>query len=198
MSYTTQLLPFDYELSKDRLYGVWRGMLMRCYNTNATAYHRYGGRGINVCDGWRLDFQAFKDWALAAGYDYAKDRREQTIDRIDNNGNYEPDNCRWVSIAENNRNRERSGPIPKPKPKPEPKEPKRKLAMWEINGVSKPARDWCKEYDISYSSVMRRMRQNGMTLIEALTTEKVKYTYVKYYWRKAKSNPSAVKTNELL
>lgn len=179
MEYQVYLPPFDYELSRDRLYGVWRGMLMRCYNPNTKNYHRYGGRGISVCDEWRLSYEAFKSWALAVGYDYAKDRREQTIDRIDNDSGYCPENCRWVSIAENNRNRARSGPIPKPKP---PRR-KRERVMWEINGVSKYAADWCREYGIEYSVVANRIKK-GLTPLEALTAPKVKYQYLKYTWRR--------------
>lgn len=177
MEYQVYLPPFDYELRTDRLYGVWRNMLMRCYNTNLKCYHRYGGRGIGVCDEWRLDFQAFKSWALSAGYDYAKDRREQTIDRIDNDGGYRPENCRWVSIAENNRNRAKR--VPKPKP---PKSG-RKLITWEIEGVTKPASEWCREYGMEYSTVMDRIKNRGMTPYEALTEPKVKYLHSKYEWR---------------
>ena len=180
MEYQVYLPPFDYDLGKDRLYGVWRGMLMRCYNPNATNYHRYGGRGIGVCDEWRLDFHAFKSWAMEAGYDYTKSRKEQTIDRTNNNGNYEPSNCRWVSAAENNRNRERSGRIPKPKP---PRQ-KRERVTWEINGVSKYASDWCREYGMDYTTVMNRVKKQGMMPLEALTAPKMKYPHAKYEWRR--------------
>ena len=180
MEYQVYLPPFDYELRGDRLYRVWRNMLMRCYNPNTKGYHRYGGRGISVCDEWRLSYEAFRAWAMGAGYDYAKDRREQTIDRTNNNGNYEPTNCRWVSIAENNRNREWSGR----KPKPRPEKKKRELITWEVNGVTKPAAEWCREYGMEYSTVVNRMKKNGMTPLEALTAPKVKYPYSKYAWRR--------------
>lgn len=82
------------------LYTIWRGLLIRCYHPQRKDYQRYGNRGIQVCNTWRDDAGVFIDWALANGW-----REGLQIDRIDNNGNYEPGNCRFVTLIENARNR---------------------------------------------------------------------------------------------
>lgn len=83
----------------DPLYSVWKGMRERCSNPNQLHWHRYGGRGITVCKEWD-DFMAFRTWALAHGW-----KPRLTIDRIDNDKGYAPDNCRIVTFKENNDHR---------------------------------------------------------------------------------------------
>lgn len=85
--------------SADRLYNIWRAMRQRCQNPNSTKFADYGGRGIRVCGEWQ-SYPAFRDWALSHGY-----ADDLSIDRIDFNGNYEPNNCRWATVKVQNNNR---------------------------------------------------------------------------------------------
>ena len=88
---------------KERLFNVWITMRSRCNNKHDHTYKYYGGRGIKVCQEWS-DYQVFRSWALANGYDDGAPRGQCTIDRIDVNGNYEPSNCRWVDMVEQRKN----------------------------------------------------------------------------------------------
>ena len=90
-----------------RIYNIWCGMKRRCYHTNCNTYSNYGARGITVCDEWKNDFKSFYDWSMENGYS-----DDLTIDRIDNDGNYEPSNCRWITRKEQTRNRSITKTIP--------------------------------------------------------------------------------------
>jgi len=82
--------------SRTKLALVWRSVIGRCHNVNDKGYKRYGARGIRVCSEWRNDFDVFEGWALKAGYSEGL-----SIDRIDNDGNYEPDNCEFIPMGRN-------------------------------------------------------------------------------------------------
>ena len=129
--------------STTRLYGLWCTMKSRCYNPNMTSYEYYGGRGITICDEWRTSYAAFKEWALENGY-----KQGLTIDRIDVNGNYCPENCRWATRKEQNRNT-------------------RKNRIFTIGGKTQCMADWEEDAGISHQIIDRRMKK-GLTFEEAI------------------------------
>ena len=139
-------------LNRQRLYRIWTGMKQRCYNRNSDNYPNYGGRGITICDEWLSSYDTFKEWALSHGYS-----DELSIDRIDVNGNYEPKNCRWADWETQANN----------------KRPKKRNVKWTIGGITKPARDWCAEYGVSYETAVYRINHKGMSVYEALITPKI-------------------------
>ena len=91
-----------------------------------------------MCDEWKDDYQAFREWAHANGYDESKDRKEQSLDRINNDGNYEPSNCRWATIEEQANN-------------------KRNNLVFTLNGRTQTLAQWCEEYGMNYFTVYRRL-----------------------------------------
>jgi len=135
--------------SYTRLYGVWRAMKARCYNPNVAAYKDYGGRGISICEEWREDFQAFYDWAIVNGYDENAPRKACTIDRIDNDGNYCPENCRWIdwNSQQNNKNNNR---------------------MLTYKGETHNVAEWCEITGISRRTLMSRLNM-GWSIEDALS-----------------------------
>ena len=127
-----------------RLYSIYRGMITRCYNSNTPNYKRYGARGITMCDEWKDNFQTFYDWAMSHGYS-----DELTIDRIDNNGNYEPSNCRWVDMRTQSRNNSRNHIV-------------------KLNGIERPLIECTEIYKINYKTVRDRLKR-GWNYEKALT-----------------------------
>ena len=89
-------------LGYTRLYSIWGSMKKRTTDINVTAYNDYGGRGITICDEWKNDFMSFYNWAMSNGYE---ENKGLSIDRIDNDGNYCPKNCRWTTRIIQGRNR---------------------------------------------------------------------------------------------
>ena len=132
-------------LSGTRLYYIYENMMKRCYDQNAEKYPNYGGRGITVCEEWRTDRQAFFDWALSNGY-----TEELTIDRIDVNGNYCPENCRWATQKEQANNRTSNRYL-------------------EYNGETHTVIEWAELIGMSPGTLYARI-ENGWTTEKALTT----------------------------
>lgn len=91
---------YKHGLSRDRLFRIYNEMKRRCNNEDCKDYVNYSGRGIRVCDEWLNSFESFREWAIGNGYD-----KSLTIDRINNDGNYEPKNCRWATVKEQSLNR---------------------------------------------------------------------------------------------
>lgn len=95
-------------MTHTRLYRIYKGMIGRCYYPCADRYNAYGGRGITVCDEWKNDRTKFFKWALENGY-----KENLTIERIDVNGNYEPSNCTWITMAEQYKNKQSNAKLTK-------------------------------------------------------------------------------------
>lgn len=108
-------------------------MKSRCNNPNIPSFRWYGARGIKVCDEWVNDFKAFYDWSMSHGYS-----DELTIDRIDNDKGYSPDNCRWVTMKIQGSNKSDNHIV-------------------TLNGVSKSLMSWCEEFNINYKTVRDRL-----------------------------------------
>ncbi len=124
---------------------VWRKMKERCYNEKAAQYARYGGRGIVVCDEWLNSFSAF---FADVG---PRPSANHSLERIDNNGNYTPANCRWADRSEQARNRCSSHLI-------------------EFNGKTQALAAWAAELGISQSTLLQRVGRLGWSIARALTT----------------------------
>ena len=131
-------------MSGTRIYQEWQGMKGRCNNPHDPRYDRWGGRGIKVCDEWQNSFEAFYNWAMANGY-----KDDLTIDRIDNDGNYEPSNCRWATQQEQSRNRSSNIKI-------------------TIGNSTRTLMEWCSIFNVNYKNVRDRYWRNGFSSIDDL------------------------------
>lgn len=125
----------SHEMTGTRLYRIWHGMKARCFFVDTTHYPYYGGRGITVCAEWSDSFEAFRDWALANGY-----RDNLTIDRIDVNGNYCPENCHWATTMQQGRNR-------------------RNNVFYDINGEVHTIPEWSRISGIKIHTIQQRLKR---------------------------------------
>ena len=128
-----------------RISRVYWNMKTRCYNPSSNKYHAYGARGIKVCDEWKNSFKKFKEWALSNGYG-----DNLTIDRIDNNGNYEPSNCRWVTQKQNCNNT-------------------RFNTLLTYNGKTHTMTEWSEITGINLTTLSSRINR-GWSIEKSLTT----------------------------
>lgn len=130
-------------VKRPNIYRRWQHMIQRCHNPNDKDYPNYGGRGITVCDRWRYDFSAFlTDMGTPAG-------KEWTLDRIDNDGPYSPENCRWATVKQQSNNT-------------------RRTVMLTIKGITRPLSEWSAVSGISKATISFRIKHRNMTHEEAV------------------------------
>lgn len=134
-------------LSKTKIYNIWRSMRARCENVHSSAYPDYGGRGINICDEWKNSFESFYQWSITHNYSDGL-----SIDRVDNNSGYFPDNCRWVDaeVQQNN---------------------KRNNHYITYDGQTMTMKQWADKTGIKYQKLKDRINKCGWDVARALTTK---------------------------
>lgn len=134
-----------HHLSNTRLYRIWNAMKNRCYRKTHQAYSYYGARGITVCDEWKDNFEVFYSWAINSGYS-----DDLTIDRINNDEGYYPENCKWVTMEEQVNNR-------------------RSCIQVTYNGETKNLMQWCKLLGLPYKLINQRMKLKNISFEEAIS-----------------------------
>lgn len=134
----------NHGLSKTRVFSVWRSMKDRCCNKSNNQYKNYGERGITICEEWRKDFLSFYSWSMNNGY-----ADNLTIDRIDNNKGYSPDNCRWSTMKEQQNNRRNNHKL-------------------TYNGKTQTLSEWADEIGVKQNTLLYRFKR-GWTVDRALS-----------------------------
>lgn len=150
-------------MSDTKLYKTWHNMRSRCDNPKATKYHLYGGKGITVCKEWDESFEAFYDWSMKNGY-----KEGLTIDRIDGDGNYEPNNCRWTTYKEQANNTAQNNVI-------------------TYKGITMNAVQWAEKLNMNYNTFTERLRR-GWSIERAITTPTMKIDNFGNFIKELKKN----------
>ena len=148
---------------KTRLQEIFHSMKQRCYNPNAKSYKHYGGRGIVICDEWLSSSKTFYNWSNDNGY-----KEGLTIDRIDNNKGYSPENCRWVSAKVQANN-------------------KRNNRVITYKGETKTLAEWCEVLDLDYDVIEHRLSRSNWNAEKAFNTRKNAYIIMIDYNGKSQS-----------
>ena len=132
-----------------RLYTIWNSMRQRCNNPKHHAYSNYGGRGITICKDWD-DFDKFRKWAIGAGYDENAPRGQYTLDRVEVDRGYSPDNCRWVDMKTQSNN-------------------KRETIYLSYNGETLTLTEWADRVGLHYTTLWKRYKE-GFDTSQILST----------------------------
>ena len=132
-------------MSKTSIYKIWAGMKSRCSYEKSCSFSRYGGRGIKVCDEWKNSFESFYTWSLDNGY-----KKGLSIERVNNNGDYCPENCKWVSQKEQCLNR-------------------RTNIVYKYKGESHTLTEWCEALNLNYKLVHNRIYKLGWSFDKAVS-----------------------------
>lgn len=155
-------------VTKERLYGIWQGMKCRCYYDKVETYKNYGGRGIKVCDEWKNSYPNFRDWAYNNGWteEILENHQDSlSIERINVNGNYCPENCCFIPLNRQCLNK-------RPYSERNKIKTKKDRNMVTIGGETKSEREWQKFYGVSNAMLDYRVKKLGMTIENALSTPK--------------------------
>jgi len=137
--------------NRNRLYTIWCGVKSRCLNVKSHDYENYGGRGISICDEWKNSFEAFKEWATNSGYNDTL-----SLDRIDVNKSYCPENCRWSTAKEQQRN-------------------KQKTEKYNYKGKLATLSEISEDCGVKYGTLYQRVKHYGWSLEDAVSVKDNRY-----------------------
>ena len=165
--------------SGTRVYKIWCAMRERCYRKTHDHYIYYGGRGITVCDEWRRAFPAFSAWAKASGYQAGK-----SIDRINPNGNYEPENCRWATDKQQARNRRQDT----------------NGVRVQFDGIEMNLSEWSRKTKIGYTTLVKRYNKGlkGDALFKPVRVYRDPFILAVLETRNGKAKLTAAQVAEIL